>query len=116
MIATLTPSAKEKYPTDPDAIESVDVLWTSKKKLKAWVESFGRTMDLLMEDAKELRREIDEGGSMVFKRRYPHGAFWLSFSSNLEEQPVNLVIPRKTLEGLSVKCFAVTAGNRGASK
>lgn len=73
-------------------------------------------MEQIMEDAKELRREIDEGGSMVFKKRYQHGAFWLSLSSRLTEKPVNLVIPRKTLEGLSAKHFTVTAENGEVSE
>lgn len=115
MIATLTPDSKIKYPTDPDKIKSVCALWTSKKKLRRWVESFGMTMEQLMEDAKELRREIDEG-SMVFKKRYPHGAFMLTLSSNLDERPVNLVIPRETLETLSVKKFIVTAENGEAAE
>jgi len=74
------------------------------------------TIDQLMEDARELRREIDEGGSMVFKKRYPHGAFMLTLSSNLDERPVNLVIPRETLESLSVKKFTVDAKNGEATK
>ena len=73
-------------------------------------------MDRLMEDAKALRREIDEGGSMVFKKRYPHGAFTLTLSPNLDERPVNLVIPRKTLETLSVKKITVDAKNGEATK
>ncbi|MBR6626199.1 MAG: hypothetical protein IKL01_08365 [Mailhella sp.] len=63
-----------------------------------------------MEDAEELRREADEG-SAVFAKRYPHGAFWLSLSPKLSERPVNLVVPRGTLEALSAKKFIVTAGN-----
>lgn len=74
------------------------------------------TIDQLMDDARELRREIDEGGSMVFKKRYPHGAFMLTLSSNLDERPVNLVIPRETLESLSVKKFTVDAKNGEAAE
>lgn len=74
------------------------------------------TIDQLMEDARELRREIDECGSMVFKKRYPHGAFMLTLSSNLDERPVNLVIPRETLESLSVKKFTVDAKNGEATE
>jgi hypothetical protein len=72
-------------------------------------------MEQLMEDAKELRRDVDEGG-MIFKKRYPHGAFMLTLSSNLDERPVNLVIPRGTLETLSVKKFIVTAENGEAAE
>ena len=74
------------------------------------------TIEQLMEDARELRREIDEGGSMVFKKRYPHGAFMLTLSSNLDERPVNLVIPRETLESLYVKKFTVDAKNGEAAE
>lgn len=106
VIATITPAAPAKYPTDPDAIGSAEVLWTVKSRLKAWVESHGRTMARLMEDARALRRDA-EGGSAAVKRRYPHGAFWLTLSARLDERPVNLVIPRETLESLSAKKFAV---------
>lgn len=74
------------------------------------------TMEQVMEDAKELRRDVDEGGSMVFAKRYPHGAFWLTLTTDKDERPVNLVIPRKTLESLSVKKFTVTAENGEASE
>ena len=63
-------------------------------------------MEQLMEDARALRREVEDGG-MEFKRRYPHGDFWLTLSTRLDERPVNLVIPRKTLESLSAKKFRV---------
>lgn len=63
-------------------------------------------MEQLMEDARELRRDAD-GGSTAVKRYYPHGAFWLTLSARLDERPVNLVVPRETLESLSAKKFAV---------
>lgn len=91
---------------DPEAIGSAEVFWTSKARLKAWAESRGRTMNELMEDAKALRRDVD-GGSMVFRKRYPHGDFWLTLTTYKDERPVNLVIPRKTLESLSAKKFRV---------
>lgn len=53
---------------------------------------------------------------MIFAKRYPHGAFWLSLSSNLDERPVNLVVPRGTLESLSAKKFIVTAENGEAAE
>ena len=64
-------------------------------------------MEQVMEDAKELRRDVDEG-SMIFAKRYPHGEFWLTLTTDKDERPVNLVIPRKTLETLSAKRFNVT--------
>ena len=73
------------------------------------------TMEQLMEDAKELRRDVDEGGT-IFKKRYPHGAFWLTLTTDKDERPVNLVIPRSTLETLSVKKFIVTAENGEAAE
>ena len=106
VIATITPEAATRYPKDPGAIGSAEVFWTSKKKLKAWAESFGRAMDGLMEDARALRREVDAGG-MEFRKRYPHGAFWLTLTTDKDERPVNLVVPRQTLERLSAKKFRV---------
>ena len=73
------------------------------------------TMEQVMEDAKELRRDVDEG-SMIFAKRYPHGAFWLTLTTDKDERPVNLVIPRKTLESLSVKKFTVDAKNGEAAE
>ena len=64
-------------------------------------------MEQVMEDAKELRRDVDEG-SMIFVKRYPHGEFWLTLTTDKDERPVNLVVPRKTLETLSAKRFNVT--------
>lgn len=63
-------------------------------------------MDALMEDAKALRRDVEDG-SMVFRKRYPHGDFWLTLTTDKDERPVNLVVPRETLESLSVKKFSV---------
>lgn len=63
-------------------------------------------MEQLMEDARALRRDVEDGG-MVFRKRYPHGDFWLTLTTDKDERPVNLVIPRKTLESLSAKKFRV---------
>ena len=33
-----------------------------------------------------------------YRKSYRHRKFWLTYSSRLKEQPVNLVVPRTTLE------------------
>lgn len=53
---------------------------------------------------------------MIFAKRYPHGEFWLTLTTDKDERPVNLVVPRETLETLSVKKFIVTAENGEAAE
>jgi hypothetical protein len=35
---------------------------------------------------------------MTTRVKFPHGDFWLTFSPALDEMPINLVVPRQTLE------------------
>ena len=35
-----------------------------------------------------------------YRHKYPHGKFWLTYSTRMHERPVNLIIPRGTLEKL----------------
>lgn len=37
-------------------------------------------------------------GDMTTRVKFPHGDFWLTFSPALDEMPINLVVPRQTLE------------------
>lgn len=79
-------------------ISACDVLWVKKQDVVGMVEE-QMTMEQLKSDAEELRE--DDFMPMQKKRRtYPHRKFWLTYSSWLAEKPVNLVVPRETLEKL----------------
>lgn len=61
-----------------------------------------------------LREEYDMG-YMETRRKFPHGAFWLTLSPTMDEMPVNLVIPRTSLEKLpKTRRFLVT--DRGVER
>jgi len=57
------------------------------------------TMDELKSDAAELR-EDDFMPQAKKRKTYPHRKFWLTYSAWMHEKPVNLVVPRDTLEKL----------------
>ena len=63
----------------------------------------------MKKDAADLRNEAyDCTHGFKQRRTYSHHKFWLTFSKGLPEQPINLVLPRKTLEDLpSTKHFIV---------
>lgn len=73
--------------------------------------------DALSNDVDELRRISDktESGSFdslpdclgygktrdgKYRTKYKHNKFWLTYSSRINEQPINLIVPRETLETL----------------
>lgn len=46
------------------------------------------------------------------RHKYPHRKYWLTYSTKMKEKPVNLVIPRDTLEKMPhTKHFIVTTSN-----
>lgn len=62
-----------------------------------------------MERCDELRKAYDEG-YMETRVKFPHGDFWLTFSPAMDEMPINLVVPRSTLETLpGARRFRITA-------
>lgn len=89
------------------AISACDVLWVKKQDVVDMVEE-QMTIDEMKADAKELRE--DDFYIMQKKRKtYPHRIFWLTYSTWMHEKPVNLVVPRETLEKLPhSKHFIVT--------
>lgn len=114
--------------TSVEQITTADVLWLKKQDIVDYVESYGgfygnMTMAKLKEDAYELRRDgdnhmIDIFGQSILdndgkaRHHYPHRKYWLTYSTKMKEKPVNLVIPRKTLESLkNSRHFIVTKNN-----
>lgn len=75
------------------------MLWTNKRGLKKWVEGFGTSLPELLRLANGLRNSWNMGFTET-RTRFPHGAFWLTLSPSCDEQPVNLVVPRESLEKL----------------
>ena len=91
-------------------ISACDVLWVKKQDVVSMVEE-QMPMQQLREDAEELR----EDDFMVFTKKrktYKHKRFWLTFSSWLQEKPVNLVVPRDTLEKLPHSKHFIVHKNR----
>ena len=92
------------YGDDENAISSssqisaCDVLWVKKQDVVSMVEQ-QMTMQQLKADAEELR-EDDFMLAQKKRKTYPHRMFWLTYSCWLAEKPVNLVVPRDTLENL----------------
>lgn len=79
-------------------ISACDVLWVKKQDVVDMVEE-QMTIDEMKADAEELRE--DDFDTMQKKRKtYSHRKFWLTFSAWMHEKPVNLVVPRDTLEKL----------------
>lgn len=97
-------------------ISAADVLWVKKQDVVDYVQSFdgnyGKiTLQQISADASELRMHADIGYRDVFgnrtldadgkaRHKYPHRKYWLTYSTRMKEKPVNLVIPRDTLEKL----------------
>ena len=82
----------------PNEISACDVLWVKKQDVVDMVEE-QMTMDELKSDAAELR-EDDFMPQAKKRKTYPHRKFWLTYSAWMHEKPVNLVVPRDTLEKL----------------
>ena len=91
-------------------ISACDVLWVKKQDVVDMIEE-QMTMDELKSDANELREDSIELFQNKSRKTYPHRKFWLTYSAWLFEKPVNLVIPRTTLEKLPhSKHFIVAKG------
>ena len=78
-----------------NAISACDVLWCKKQDVIDFVKQTTNLSDLY-NDANKLRAESKSLG--LSKNRKYYKNFWLTYSSNLFEKPVNLVMQRNTLE------------------
>ena len=108
-------------------ITGIDILWIYKKELIDYINQL-TPIKQIIDDARQLRADSDtiEGDEYdifalpitsqrrrsedgKYRHRYEHSEFWLTYSSHLKEQPVNLVIPRETLLKFKAKRhFVVT--------
>lgn len=82
---------------------AADMLWVKKADIKQLVEE-QTGLAKLSSDAAELREDDNSLDAVMFggkpRKRYQHGMFWLTFSRQLREKPVNLVVPVDTLASL----------------
>lgn len=79
------------------AISACDVLWCKKQDVIDYVQQDIQLSNLL-NDANRLRAESKSLGVQKNRKRYENANFWLTYSGQLFEKPVNLVMPRNTLE------------------
>lgn len=93
--------------SDDNNISACDVLWVKKQDVVDMIEE-QMTMDELKSDAAQLS-EDDFMPAQKKRKTYPHRKFWLTYSAWMHEKPVNLVVPRDTLEKLQhSKHFIIT--------
>ncbi len=87
-------------------ISACDVLWIKKQEVLEYVEQTISLTDL-KNDAAQLRDDSEY--MQKNRKRYTGAGFWLTYSGQLYEKPVNLVIPRKILESFkNSKHFFIT--------
>jgi len=106
-------------------ISAADVLWVKKQDVVDYIEGFNGyygkvTTAMISADTDELRRHGDNDYVDIFgnhildakgkaRHRYPHNMYWLTYSTKIDEKPINLVIPRSELEQLPhTRHFIVT--------
>lgn len=113
--------------TSASQISAADVLWVKKEDIKDFLLS-SISIEQIKEDCAEERQIGDkiEAGLYEslpeilgygktkdgkYRRTYGNKKFWLTYSSRLQEQPVNLVMERKIYESLPhTKHFIVYKG------
>ena len=90
------------------AISACDVLWCKKQDVIDFVKQTTSLNDL-WNDAKELRHQSKLNGVQKNRKRYENANLWLTYSGQLFEKPVNLVMQRNTLENFkNSKHFYIT--------
>ena len=127
-IVSLSATTNDIYAlSSSEQITGIDILWIYKKELMSFITQH-MSIEQIKADAQELRadsdaKEIDaydifttfpipsmrKRADGKYRQRYEHDKFWLTYSSHLQEQPMNLVIPRATLLKFKAKRhFVVT--------
>ena len=87
-------------------LEKIDVLWVKKTDVVELIKNIDSlTIDQIKSLASNLileaKNDMDAGiFQQKYRRKFPSGKFWLTYSPKLFEKPVNLVVPRETLENL----------------
>lgn len=97
--------------TSESQISAADVLWVKKQDVLDFVQEQS-SIEELKADANSLRDSAQYSyGAPKLRKTYSHRKFWLTYSTYLKEQPVNLVTTRQNLEALPhTKHFIVYKG------
>lgn len=94
--------------TATNQITAADVLWIKKQDVVDFINENGLTKEQLQQDSEEIRDRANSNTTDIFgntsldrngkcRTKYNHNKFWLTYSTKMREQPVNLVIPRENL-------------------
>ena len=91
----------------PDDILDMEVMFVDKTPLKEYIESKGYTSELLLQRARHLRKiGLYRQDSVIPGQN--DDEMWLSYSADLAEKPVNLVIKKRVLKRFSTRHIRVT--------
>ena len=86
--------------------QKVECLFLRKDKLRAWVEGFGLTREMMLDTAREMRRSNE-----TLRQTGVDGVrFYRSKAAKYREMPTNLVIQKKYLDDLAERHYLVTRG------
>ncbi len=90
---------------EAEDIEAVYCIFVRKSDIMAYLESQGYSREALIERVKEYREvcETDAGEDVALQGR----DFYLKFTRDLPEQPINLVFKRKKMEELAISRYMV---------
>lgn len=80
-----------------NVISACDMLWVKKQDVINYVQETILLSDLQY-DAQELRNDSELLNLQKNRKKYNNSKFWLTYSGQLYEKPVNLVIPRNIIE------------------
>ena len=94
-------------PESPDDIIDVEVMFVDKVPLVAYLESKGYTAEVLLKRAREMRSVGYYRQDSVLPDQ-DDNEMWLSYSDDLAEKPVNLVIKKRVLRKFATKHVRVT--------
>lgn len=87
-------SAKTEYDIQFDNIDHLNVMLVKKSEVKDFIHKY--------DTEENLKNAIDQLRDWQYENRYRfgHNMYWLKKSTQFDEQPINLVLKRETLESL----------------
>ena len=91
----------------PEDIIEAEAMFVDKAPLQEYIESKGYTREVLLQRARKLRKSgLYRQDSVIPGER--DDEMWLSYSVDLVEKPVNLVIKKRVLKRFSTRHVRVT--------
>lgn len=91
----------------PEDIIDAEVMFVDKAPLQEYIESKGYAKDLLLQRARKLRKSGLYRQDAVIPGELDD-EMWLSYTAELVEKPVNLVIKKRVLKKFSTRHVRVT--------